>query len=52
MNLPGVIIDLPTLTGQDEDDLIEFGLKYGVDMICASFVRKASDVEYIKELIG
>jgi len=27
MNLPGAIIDLPTLTEKDEEDLIEFGLK-------------------------
>jgi len=27
MNLPGAIIDLPTLTEKDEEDLLEFGLK-------------------------
>jgi pyruvate kinase len=27
MNLPGAIIDLPTLTEKDEEDLTEFGLK-------------------------
>ena len=52
MNLPGAIVDLPTLTEQDENDIIEFGIKQGVDMIAASFVRKASDVEYIRELLG
>ena len=41
----GVIVDLPTITEKDRDDLLNFGLKYGVDMIAASFVRKASDVE-------
>jgi len=40
MNLPGAIVDLPTLTDKDEIDLTEFGLKQGVDMIAASFVRK------------
>ena len=45
MNLPGCIVDLPTLTEKDEDDLVEFGLKYNVDFIAASFVRKATDVE-------
>jgi pyruvate kinase len=52
MNLPGAIVDLPTLTEQDENDILEFGIKQGVDFIAASFVRKASDVEYIKELLG
>lgn len=48
MNLPGVIVNLPTLTDQDENDLLEFGCKFNVDFVAASFVRKASDVEYIK----
>jgi len=52
MNLPGVIVDLPTITDKDEDDLINFGLKRGVDMIAASFIRKASDVEYIRDILG
>ena len=45
MNLPGVIVKLPTLTEKDEDDLVNFGLKEGIDMIAASFVRKADDVQ-------
>lgn len=52
MNLPGAIVDLPTLTEKDENDLIEFGVKQNVDFIAASFVRKASDVEYIRSVIG
>ena len=52
MNLPGAIVDLPTLTEKDENDLVEFGIKQNVDFIAASFVRKASDVEYIRQVIG
>ena len=52
MNLPGAIVDLPTLTEKDEDDLVEFGLKQNVDFVAASFVRKASDVEYIRDVLG
>jgi len=52
MNLPGVIVDLPTITEKDEDDILEFGLKKGIDMIAASFIRKAADIEYIKDLLG
>ena len=40
MNLPGCVVDLPTLTEKDEQDIVEFGLKKGIDMIAASFVRK------------
>ena len=52
MNLPGAIIDLPTLTEKDEDDIVDFGLKKGIDLIAASFVRKAADVEYIRDVLG
>lgn len=52
MNLPGVIVDLPTITEKDRDDLVNFGLRYGVDMIAASFVRKASDIDTIRGVLG
>ena len=52
MNLPGVIVDLPTVTEKDRDDLVNFGVKYGVDMVAASFVRKASDIAVIRECMG
>jgi len=52
MNLPGAIVDLPTLTEKDEDDLVDFGLKHGVDMVAASFVRKAEDIETIRDVLG
>jgi pyruvate kinase len=52
MNLPGVVVDLPTLTEQDIDDLQNWGVKYNVDFIAASFVRKASDVAKIREVLG
>lgn len=52
MNLPGAIIDLPTLMDKDEDDIVEFGLKNNIDFVAASFVRKASDIEYIRNVLG
>jgi len=52
MNLPGIVVDLPTITEKDEDDLVNFALKRGVDMIAASFIRKAKDVEYIRDILG
>jgi len=32
--------------------LTEFGLKHGIDMVAASFVRKQEDIEYIRDLLG
>ena len=52
MNLPGCIVDLPTMTDKDKDDLVNFGLVQGVDFIAASFVRKASDIEEIRQVLG
>ena len=52
MNLPGAQIDLPALTPQDETDIIEFGIPNDVDYITASFVRKASEVEYIRDVLA
>jgi len=52
MNLPGVVVDLPTVTEKDVDDIINFGIKNGVDFIAASFVRKASDVTLIRKLLN
>uniref|UniRef100_A0A7S2R2I4 Pyruvate kinase n=1 Tax=Eucampia antarctica TaxID=49252 RepID=A0A7S2R2I4_9STRA len=52
MNLPGVIVELPTLTDKDINDIQEWGCKHGVDFIAASFVRKASDVHKIREVLG
>ena len=52
VNLPGCIVDLPTLTEKDESDILDFGLKKGIDMIAASFVRKAEDIDSIRDLLG
>ena len=52
MNLPGAIVDLPTLTEKDEDDIIEFGVKQNIDLIAISFVRKAADVQNVRDLLG
>jgi pyruvate kinase len=52
INLPGAIIDLPTLTDKDEDDILEFGLKQNIDIVSCSFVRKSSDVEYVRNVLG
>ncbi|GMI38990.1 hypothetical protein TeGR_g11098 [Tetraparma gracilis] len=52
MNLPGVVVDLPTLTEKDVDDIKNWGVKHNVDFIAASFVRKASDITNIRRVLG
>lgn len=51
VNVPGVSIQLPALTEKDKSDLI-FGCEVGVTMIAASFIRKASDVKTIREILN
>lgn len=51
VNVPNVSINLPSVTEKDKDDLI-FGCKMEVDFIAASFVRKASDVLEIRDLLN
>ncbi|WP_127582787.1 pyruvate kinase [Paenibacillus koleovorans] len=50
VNVPGVSISLPGITEKDANDII-FGIEQGIDFIAASFVRKASDVMEIRQLL-
>lgn len=50
INLPGTIVRVPSLTEKDEADLA-FGLKQGVDMVAASFIRTADDVRVVKRMV-
>ena len=52
MNLPGVVVDLPTFTEKDVNDIVNFGIKNNVDFIAASFVRKGSDVKNLRRLLA
>lgn len=50
VNVPNVVIKLPSITEKDIED-IKFGCKMGVDFIAASFIRKASDVLDVKKVL-
>ena len=50
VNLPGIRINLPSVTEKDKRD-IAFGLKEDVDFIALSFVRNASDIDDLKEVL-
>lgn len=50
VNLPGRINNLPAITERDIDDII-FGIENGIDLIAASFVRKAEDVYDIRKVL-
>ena len=50
MNVPGLKLNLPALAQKDIDDITN-GIKAGFDFIAASFVRRASDVQEIRDLL-
>lgn len=50
VNVPGVKINLPGITEKDAEDIL-FAIKNDLDFIAASFVRKASDVLEIREIL-
>ena len=52
MNLPRVNVNLPTITEKDKDDILNWGVKNNVDFIAASFVRKGSDIDVIRDVVG
>ncbi|RSD27699.1 pyruvate kinase [Mesobacillus subterraneus] len=50
VNVPGVSVNLPGITEKDAQDIL-FGIEQGVDFIAASFVRRATDVLEIRQLL-
>ncbi len=50
INIPGAHIQLPALTEKDVAD-IRFGVENDFDFIAASFVRRAADVEAVRQVL-
>ena len=50
INIPGVHIQLPALTEKDVDD-IRFGVENDFDYVAASFVRRAADVQAVRQVL-
>ncbi|AFU99365.1 pyruvate kinase [Simiduia agarivorans] len=51
VNLPGIRVNLPSITDKDRNDIL-FGMDMDVDFIALSFVREASDITELNELLG
>ncbi len=51
INLPGVKLNIPSMTRKDLEDL-HFGLTAGIDLLALSFVRTASDVQQLRDRLG
>lgn len=50
INLPSTAIRLPAMTDKDRQDIL-FGIEQGFDFIAASFVRRASDINEIRDFL-
>jgi pyruvate kinase len=50
LNLPGVQVSAPSITDKDAAD-IQFAIAHQLDYLALSFVRRARDIEQLKELI-
>lgn len=51
INLPGVAVSIPALTDKDREDLA-FGLAHDIDYVALSFVRRAADMQLIRDAIA
>lgn len=51
LSLPHVDVSIPTLSEKDAEDL-RFALELGVDMVALSFVRRASDVDLVRDIMA
>jgi pyruvate kinase len=50
INLPGVDVNLPSLTEKDERDIRD-GVAVGIDFVALSFVRRGEDIQTLRALL-
>jgi pyruvate kinase len=50
LNLPGVIMGVPALSGKDIEDL-RWALRLPADIIALSFVRRAADIDLVHQIM-
>ncbi len=50
MNLPGIKVNLPSITEKDYED-VRWGAEQGVDYVALSFVRSSDDIKQLKEFL-
>ena len=50
VNLPGMMVNLPSLTEKDERD-VRAGVEAGIDFVALSFVRKSDDIHLLRDFL-
>ncbi|MDG2175762.1 MAG: pyruvate kinase [Gammaproteobacteria bacterium] len=50
VNLPGIRVNLPSMTPKDKEDIL-FAMEREMDFIALSFVREAKDIHELRELM-
>jgi len=50
VNLPGMVVNLPSLTEKDERD-VRAGVAAGIDFVALSFVRKSDDILLLRDFL-
>ena len=51
VNVPGVHLSMPYMSNRDRNDIL-FGIEQGFDLISASFVRNAQDIQEVRRLLN
>ncbi|OEU96946.1 pyruvate kinase [Streptomyces oceani] len=51
LNLPGIAVSVPALSGKDVEDL-RWALRMGADVVALSFVREGTDVDVVRRIMA